>query len=104
MILQGFYGLKRFLRDGYRTVLEDKNRRYYEKRELQVILLIELHFFKYEWTDKCNCFSKHCEGELYKIGHQRIDNLEEPIRFADLQYIPDEHFFLFPFKATFTIV
>lgn len=41
LILQGLYGLKRFLHDGYRTVLEDKNRRYYEKRELQVILLIE---------------------------------------------------------------
>lgn len=34
--LQGSYGLKRFLRDGYKSVLEDKNRRFYEKRELQV--------------------------------------------------------------------
>ena len=36
LLLQGLYGLKRFLRDGYKTVVEDKNRRYYEKRELQV--------------------------------------------------------------------
>lgn len=36
LLLQGNYGLKRFLRDGYKTVMEDKNRRYYEQRELQV--------------------------------------------------------------------
>ena len=35
--LQGNYGLKRFCRDGYKTVLEDKHRRFYQKRELQVI-------------------------------------------------------------------
>ncbi|KAL9975501.1 hypothetical protein ACROYT_G012666 [Oculina patagonica] len=39
--LEGNYGLKRFLRDGYKTVVEDKNRRYYEKRELQIFDGIE---------------------------------------------------------------
>lgn len=39
--LEGNYGLKRFLRDGYKSVLEDKNRRFYEKRELQVFDGIE---------------------------------------------------------------
>ena len=35
--LQGNYGLKRFCRDGYRTVQEDRHRRFYQKIELQVI-------------------------------------------------------------------
>lgn len=39
--LEGNYGLKRFLRDGYKTVMEDKNRRYYEQRELQIFDGIE---------------------------------------------------------------
>ena len=34
--LKGNYGLKRFLRDGYKSVLEDKERRFYEQRELEV--------------------------------------------------------------------
>lgn len=39
--LEGNYGLKRFLRDGYKCVLEDRHRRYYENRELQVFDGIE---------------------------------------------------------------
>ncbi|XP_068721668.1 phosphorylase b kinase regulatory subunit beta-like isoform X1 [Montipora capricornis] len=39
--LEGTYGLKRFLRDGYKCVLEDRNRRFYESRELQVFDGIE---------------------------------------------------------------
>ena len=34
--LQGKYGFKRFLRDGYGTVLEDKNRKYYKPAEIKV--------------------------------------------------------------------
>lgn len=33
--LNGLYGMKRFLRDGYKTAREDKNRLYYEPWELQ---------------------------------------------------------------------
>ncbi|KAI8491842.1 hypothetical protein Bbelb_302150 [Branchiostoma belcheri] len=34
--LQGNYGFKRFLRDGYSTVLEDKKRKYYKPAEIKV--------------------------------------------------------------------
>lgn len=34
--LWGKYGFKRFLRDGYRTANEDKNRRYYKPAEMKV--------------------------------------------------------------------
>lgn len=35
--LKGKYGFKRFLRDGYRTPLEDPNRRYYKPAEIKVL-------------------------------------------------------------------
>lgn len=34
--LRGKYGFKRFLRDGYRTANEDKDRRYYKPAEMKV--------------------------------------------------------------------
>lgn len=33
--LKGNYGYKRFCRDGYKTVLEDRNRRYYNSGEIK---------------------------------------------------------------------
>lgn len=39
--LQGKYGFKRFLRDGYGTVLEDKNRKYYKPTEVKMYDMIE---------------------------------------------------------------
>lgn len=33
--LKGNYGFKRFGRDGYKTVLEDKQRRYYKSGEIK---------------------------------------------------------------------
>lgn len=38
--LKGRYGFKRFLRDGYRTGNEDKNRRYYRPAEMKVSIFI----------------------------------------------------------------
>lgn len=37
--LKGKYGFKRFLRDGYRTANEDKNRRHYKPAEMKVSVL-----------------------------------------------------------------
>jgi len=34
--LRGKYGFKRFLRDGYRTANEDKDRRFYKPAEMKV--------------------------------------------------------------------
>ncbi|MEE6500617.1 hypothetical protein FKM82_003853 [Ascaphus truei] len=42
--LKGKYGFKRFLRDGYRTALEDKNRRYYKPAEIKLFDGIECEF------------------------------------------------------------
>lgn len=41
--LKGKYGFKRFLRDGYRTSLEDPNRRYYKPAEIKVSKNISYH-------------------------------------------------------------
>uniref|UniRef100_A0AAR2KBG0 Phosphorylase b kinase regulatory subunit n=1 Tax=Pygocentrus nattereri TaxID=42514 RepID=A0AAR2KBG0_PYGNA len=42
--LKGKYGFKRFLRDGYRTANEDKNRRYYRPAEMKLFDGIECEF------------------------------------------------------------
>ncbi|XP_006887876.1 PREDICTED: phosphorylase b kinase regulatory subunit beta isoform X2 [Elephantulus edwardii] len=42
--LKGKYGFKRFLRDGYRTALEDPNRRYYKPAEIKLFDDIECEF------------------------------------------------------------
>jgi hypothetical protein len=34
--LKGKFGIKRFLRDGYRTVVEDRNRSFYRPAEIKV--------------------------------------------------------------------
>lgn len=41
--LKGRYGLKRFLRDGYGTVVEDKGRKYYKPAEIKVICIARLN-------------------------------------------------------------
>ncbi|KAH6928900.1 hypothetical protein HPB50_021081 [Hyalomma asiaticum] len=54
--LQGQYGCKRFLRDGYKTAREDKTRQYYEGWELQGFQNIECEwplFFCYLVIDAC---------------------------------------------------
>ncbi|KAJ6665975.1 hypothetical protein lerEdw1_000879 [Lerista edwardsae] len=42
--LKGKHGFKRFLRDGYRTALEDKNRHYYKPAEIKLFDGIECEF------------------------------------------------------------
>ena len=52
--LEGRYGLKRFLRDGHQTVLEDESRLYYEQAELKQFEHIECEwplFFTYLYLD-----------------------------------------------------
>ncbi|XP_019697325.1 probable phosphorylase b kinase regulatory subunit alpha isoform X3 [Harpegnathos saltator] len=61
--LQGRYGCKRFLRDGYRTPKEDLNRLYYEPWELRMFENIECEwplFFCYLILDYC--FQGNKEG------------------------------------------
>jgi len=42
--LKGRFGLKRFLRDGYGTVLEDRARKYYRPAEIRVCLIVGFMF------------------------------------------------------------
>jgi phosphorylase kinase alpha/beta subunit len=52
--LEGNYGLKRFLRDGHQTALEDEGRLHYEKKELKQFEHIESEwplFFTYLYLD-----------------------------------------------------
>ena len=51
--LRGRYGFKRFLRDGYKTSVEDKNRKYYKPAEIKVgeLSLLNLLFGeeRFQW-------------------------------------------------------
>jgi phosphorylase kinase alpha/beta subunit len=61
--LQGRYGCKRFLRDGYKTPKEDPRRLYYEPWELRMFANIECEwplFFCYMIID--NCFRGNKQG------------------------------------------
>ena len=40
--LKGKYGFRRFLRDGYGTLLEDTNRKYYKPAEIKVRSIIAI--------------------------------------------------------------
>ncbi|XP_052825241.1 probable phosphorylase b kinase regulatory subunit alpha isoform X5 [Octopus bimaculoides] len=95
--LQGRYGCSRFLRDGYKTAIEDPNRLYYEPGELMKFEHIECEwplFFTYfvldglftnnmEQTERYrslldDVIHKNDEGltlvpELYMVPHEKVD-------------------------------
>ena len=61
--LEGHYGYKRFLLDGYKTAVEDKNRLHYNLGELRNFEGIECEwpiYFIFEWIDEL--FSKNMES------------------------------------------
>ncbi|XP_050501209.1 probable phosphorylase b kinase regulatory subunit alpha isoform X1 [Diabrotica virgifera virgifera] len=85
--LQGRYGFRRFLRDGYRTPKEDPRRLYYEPWELRMFENIECEwplFFCYMILD--NCFKGNKDGAT-----QYTNQLEEiMIRTEDgLKLVPE---------------
>jgi hypothetical protein len=43
--LKGRYGLKRFLRDGYKTVMEDRSRKYYRPAEVKVSQMLKVVWY-----------------------------------------------------------
>ncbi|EDO46396.1 predicted protein [Nematostella vectensis] len=68
--LEGKYGLKRYMRDGYKCVLEDKNRKYYEKRELEYFHGIENEwpiFFAYLAIDARFRHDYECANHYVKL-------------------------------------
>jgi len=84
--LGGRYGMKRFLRDGYRCPKEDPNRLHYEPWELRIFENIECEwplFHCYQIID--NCF----QGELGLAG-ELIDSLEEvTVKKTGLRMVPE---------------
>ncbi|XP_076645231.1 putative phosphorylase b kinase regulatory subunit alpha isoform X1 [Halictus rubicundus] len=68
--LQGHYGCKRFLRDGYKTAKEDPNRLYYEPWELRMFENIECEwplFFCYLIVDYCFQGNKEAVEDYTKL-------------------------------------
>ncbi|XP_071846490.1 probable phosphorylase b kinase regulatory subunit alpha isoform X4 [Apostichopus japonicus] len=92
--LQGKYGCKRFLRDGYKTVKEDPNRMYYESAELKIFENIECEwpvFYIFLMLD--GIFSNN--KEQISEYHDAIDDLMIYLPDAskvipELYYVPEE--------------
>lgn len=71
--LQGRYGCKRFLRDGYKTPKEDPRRLYYEPWELRMFENIEC-----EWPlFFCYLVIDYCFQENKEVAAEYLKNLEE---------------------------
>ncbi|KAJ6218952.1 hypothetical protein RDWZM_004764 [Blomia tropicalis] len=92
--LQGRYGCKRFLRDGYKTAREDPNRLYYEPCELKAFENIECEwplFFCYLILD--GIFN--CDNERVKLYSDKLDSLllktEDGLRLVPEMYAVPGH-------------
>ncbi|XP_066589862.1 probable phosphorylase b kinase regulatory subunit alpha isoform X2 [Prorops nasuta] len=87
--LQGKYGCKRFLRDGYKTPKEDPNRLYYEPWELRMFENIECEwplFFCYLILDFCFQGNKEAVFEYSKQLEDITIKSEEGIRLVPELY------------------
>ncbi|MEM7031324.1 MAG: glycoside hydrolase family 15 protein [Chloroflexota bacterium] len=91
--LQGQYGLKRFLRDGHQTVLEDASRLYYNPEELKQFEDIESEwplFFTYLYldalfqndADQVSFYETRLESVLVTHGGQQL--------LPELYFVPAE--------------
>ena len=65
--LKGKFGLKRFLRDGYGTVVEDRTRKYYRPAEIKVWHLMDQELISYIRYSYCSC-----SGDLFKKAYYCI--------------------------------
>ncbi|XP_016904315.1 probable phosphorylase b kinase regulatory subunit alpha isoform X3 [Apis cerana] len=87
--LQGHYGCKRFLRDGYKTPKEDPNRLYYEPWELRIFENIECEwplFFCYLIVDYCFQGNKDAVTEYTKQLEQIMIKAEDGIKLVPELY------------------
>ncbi|KAK2581743.1 hypothetical protein KPH14_002224 [Odynerus spinipes] len=93
--LQGRYGCKRFLRDGYRTSKEDPNRLYYEPWELRMFEHIECEwplFFCYLILDYCFQGNKEGVAEYSKLLDQITIKADDGMRLVpELYSVASEH-------------
>lgn len=86
--LQGRYGCKRFLRDGFRTAREDPSRLYYEPWELKIFEGIECEwpvFFCYLILDAC------FQGDLEMAEHyaELLDKIL--VEDGDIKLVPESY-------------
>lgn len=92
--LEGRYGLKRFLRDGHQTALEDEGRLHYEEQELKQFEHIESEwplFYSYLYLDAIFRDDK----EQIKHYRQRLDSVlveqDGQLLLPELYYVPLEN-------------
>lgn len=90
--LEGNYGLKRFCRDGYKTVLEDRHRRFYQKRELQVFDGIESEwpfFFIYLALDALFRNEKDtAQSYIRKLNEELLQHTDSGDLIPHYYYVP----------------
>jgi len=92
--LQGEYGLKRFLRDGHQTVLEDKSRIWYEPWELKKFENIESEwplFYTYLYLD--GLFTGNAEQTAeYRDRLEKVAVVVNGIKLLpELYFVPQEY-------------
>ncbi|XP_047111572.1 probable phosphorylase b kinase regulatory subunit alpha isoform X2 [Schistocerca piceifrons] len=92
--LQGRYGCKRFLRDGYKTPKEDPNRLYYEPWELRMFEKIECEwplFFCYLILDYCFQGNKEAVTEYAEALEEILIRTEDGLRLVpELYAVPGD--------------
>lgn len=93
-MLQGRYGCKRFLRDGYKTAKEDPSRLYYEPWELKVFEKIECEwplFFCYFILDYCFCGDQEALKEYSETLEELLVTTDDGLRLVpEIYSVPPE--------------
>ncbi|XP_037554298.1 LOW QUALITY PROTEIN: probable phosphorylase b kinase regulatory subunit alpha [Dermacentor silvarum] len=92
--LQGQYGCKRFLRDGYKTPREDSRRLHYEPWELQVFDNIECEwplFFCYFIIDACFREDRNTVDEYSELLDRVLIKTDDGLRLVPEMYaVPED--------------
>lgn len=92
--LQGKYGCKRFLRDGYKTPREDSSRLYYERWELRMFENIECEwplFFCYLVLNYAFQNNKDCVSEYaHKLEEVMVKGEDGVKLVPELYTVPQE--------------
>jgi len=91
--LSGHYGLKRFLRDGHQTVLEDEGRLHYEQEELQQFAHIESEwplFFTYLLLDSQMRGDTKSAAEYQRLLKHAALERDGFWLLPELYYVPEE--------------
>ncbi|XP_063604893.1 probable phosphorylase b kinase regulatory subunit alpha isoform X11 [Penaeus indicus] len=93
--LQGRYGCKRFLRDGYKTAKEDPSRLYYEPWELKRFEKIECEwplFYCYLILDYCFQNDKEAVKEYAEMLEELLVTTEDGLRLVpEIYTVPAEN-------------